>query len=84
MTSSSTSIVTESHNAGLEIYSFDFAKDKIILYNYNNYDQLAEMVVSLLIVYYHMSEYSAESEVGKLLSFTNAPYMLNSKLQYCY
>ncbi|KAG0545809.1 hypothetical protein BDA96_02G394100 [Sorghum bicolor] len=37
----STSIVTEAHNAGLEIYASDFANDRIIPYNYS-YDPLAE------------------------------------------
>ncbi|WVZ92287.1 hypothetical protein U9M48_038364 [Paspalum notatum var. saurae] len=38
---SSTSIVTEAHDAGLEIYASDFANDRIIPYNYS-YDPLAE------------------------------------------
>ncbi|CAO2169575.1 unnamed protein product [Urochloa humidicola] len=37
----STAIVTEAHNAGLEIYASDFANDRIIPYNYS-YDPLAE------------------------------------------
>ncbi|KAL6661223.1 hypothetical protein ACP70R_000607 [Stipagrostis hirtigluma subsp. patula] len=37
----STSIVTEAHNAGLEIYASDFANDRTIPYNYS-YDPLAE------------------------------------------
>ncbi|CAL4999668.1 unnamed protein product [Urochloa decumbens] len=37
----STSIVTEAHKAGLEIYASDFANDRIIPYNYS-YDPLAE------------------------------------------
>ena len=36
-----TSIVSEAHNAGLEIYASDFANDRIIPYNYS-YDPLAE------------------------------------------
>ncbi|KAG0524613.1 hypothetical protein BDA96_07G226600 [Sorghum bicolor] len=37
----STSIVTDAHKAGLEIYASDFANDRIIPYNYS-YDPLAE------------------------------------------
>lgn len=36
-----TSIVTDAHNAGLEIYASDFANDRIITYNYS-YDPLEE------------------------------------------
>ncbi|WOK97880.1 glycerophosphodiester phosphodiesterase GDPDL4-like [Canna indica] len=36
-----TSIVTEAHKAGLEIYAADFANDNILSYNYS-YDPLAE------------------------------------------
>ncbi|XP_062195358.1 glycerophosphodiester phosphodiesterase GDPDL3-like [Phragmites australis] len=36
-----TSIITEAHSAGLEIYASDFANDRIIPYNYS-YDPLAE------------------------------------------
>ncbi|KAG8047720.1 hypothetical protein GUJ93_ZPchr0008g13811 [Zizania palustris] len=37
----SSSIVTDAHNAGLEIYASDFANDRIIPYNYS-YDPLEE------------------------------------------
>ncbi|KAK3123807.1 hypothetical protein QOZ80_8AG0636350 [Eleusine coracana subsp. coracana] len=36
-----TSIVTEAHNAGLEVYAADFANDRVIPYNYS-YDPLEE------------------------------------------
>ncbi|TVU05251.1 hypothetical protein EJB05_48409 [Eragrostis curvula] len=36
-----TSIVTDAHNAGLEVYAADFANDRVIPYNYS-YDPLEE------------------------------------------
>jgi len=70
----STSIVTEAHNAGLEIYASDFANDRIIPYNYS-YDPLAEYLNFVndggFSVDGVLSEHpiTASEAIGKLLSF---------------
>ncbi|PWZ14245.1 Glycerophosphodiester phosphodiesterase GDPDL4 [Zea mays] len=70
----STSIVTEAHNAGLEIYASDFANDRIIPYNYS-YDPLAEYLNFIsdggFSVDGVLSEHpiTASEAIGKLVSF---------------
>ena len=70
----STSIVTDAHKAGLEIYASDFANDRIIPYNYS-YDPLAEYLNFIsdggFSVDGVLSDYpiTASEAIGKLLSF---------------
>jgi len=70
----STSIVTDAHKAGLEIYASDFANDRIIPYNYS-YDPLAEYLNFIndggFSVDGVLSEHpiTASEAIGKLLSF---------------
>lgn len=69
----STSIVTDAHGAGLEIYASDFANDRVIPYNYS-YDPLAEYLNFIsdggFSVDGVLSEHpiTASEAIGKLLS----------------
>jgi glycerophosphoryl diester phosphodiesterase len=67
-----TSIVTEAHNAGLEVYAADFANDRVIPYNYS-YDPLEEYLSFInsdgFSVDGVLSDYpiTASEAIGKLL-----------------